>query len=459
MQLRKLLLLTIVVCGLATAGSSQNWQYVGTPYINQTSGFSTYLYFGDMEMNAAGDIFVGYWKSNGDLHFSKYSGGSWSQLPVAGTFPVSNVDIEVQGNDYYMGYSGVRGTNSYAFVKKFNGTSWDRLGDSVLLGNSGSGGWFEFVVDNNGEPIIVGGVSAPMADKQVMQLNGGVWAPLITIPGSNATVLRENSAMFDAQNKLICATQGYILNSGLVYFNVISTIDAGVRTTLGDTVFLQATNTRLHTDATGTPYMIFNTALTSKVASFKFNGSTWDLIGDTSATNGVMLSVDVSGDGKTVFNTLQANVDRSMYFYENSSVFNMDSVNVNGFSVGGIQDVMVPAGSNDVYILQLEIKTDASQDFAVMKHTITGPAAIGDLNAGVNWSLYPNPSTGNISIRTNESVQDAKITVLSQTGAIIYKGQMNGTSASIDLGRQAAGTYFIQLTDNKGTATQKLTLY
>jgi hypothetical protein len=437
----------------------QNWQYVGAPYIQQNNSPTTYLYFGDMEINAAGDIFVGYWQYSGILNFAKYTAGTWAQLPSPGSFPVSNIDIEVQGNNYYMAYSGVRGSNSYAWVRKYDGVSWQQLGDSVLLGNSGSGGWFDFLLDNNEVPTLMGVVSAPFADKQIMQFTGGSWTSLITLTNSNATIFRENSGLFDANNKLLCLTQGMVTTPTVQPFLLVNKIDAGLRSVVGDTIFGSAANSKIKLDATGTPYVAFTSAIISKIFAYKLAGSTWSFIADTAGASGSLLCADVTGDGKVVYNALQTGpVQKSIYYYYNNSRINMDSVNANA-GVAGIQDLVTPPGSNDVYALILEVKPNIAQDFSVVKHAVTGPSGIRDNEwPAESFIVSPNPSQGLVTIKTSLANKNTTLKVFSLTGAAVYQAVLQQTVQSIDLSAQPKGLYFMQINDGAKTSTRKIIL-
>ncbi|HRO43045.1 MAG TPA: T9SS type A sorting domain-containing protein [Flavipsychrobacter sp.] len=452
----KQLLLTCICIANFSLAQAQNWQYVGSPNIHQNSSTSTYLYFADMEMNAAGNIFIGYWVNSGALHFAQYNSGTWSPLPSPGNFAVNNVDIEVHGSNYYIAYSGVRGSNMYAWVRKYDGTAWQQLGDSMLLGNSGSGGWFEFLLDNNEVPTLLGAVSAPFADKQMMQYTGGNWTNVLTLTSTNATLFRENSALFDTQNKLLCITSGLNMSTAKSYA-IVNKIDGTTRTVVGDSIFVSATNGRIKLDAAGTPHICLNNGLTSKVLAFKLNGTLWNFIADTTSTTGTMLNADVSGTGKVVFTTLQANVDNSVYFYENNGLQNMDSVNINGFAVGAISDLVIPAGSNEAYVLVQEIKSSAAQDYSVLKHVITGSVGIKDEQLSETFKLHPNPSSGLFTITRKSHTIKAAIKIYDLTGSLVFEEEMNETKA-VDLRNKAKGIYFLKLTEGNSTSTTKLLL-
>lgn len=437
--------------------NAQNWQYVGSPYINQSVGLNDFLYFGDLEFNTSGDAFLGYWKYSQELKFAKFSGGSWTQLTSPGSYAVSNVDIEVKGNNYYFAYSGVKGANMYVFVKKYNGTGWTQLGDSLLLGNSGSGGYFEFVLDNNEVPTILGAVSVPLlGEKQIMQYNGSSWVNYLTFTGSAASIFGEASATFNSQNQLYCNTQGYITLPAFSYFTVMHKIDNGVRTTVGDTIF---TNSGAHVtklDSQEIPYLCFSQTAPSEVMAYKLNGANWNFIADTSGAIGGMLAADVAGNGKVVFNTQFSNLNKSVFIYDNGTRLNMDTIAVQGFGIGAIHDLVIAPGSNDVYALILEIKTGGAQDYSVMKHAIAGTNAVEESNKDFNVRIFPNPSNGHFIIQQQNFSQGCKIEILNIQGQTVYSDVLNKQNYLVDLSKQAHGMYVVKIYNDTYQSIHKI---
>ena len=59
--LQQIKLTALIVCAISIHVTAQNWQYVGSPFINNTVGVSNSLYFADLESNTSGDLYVGYW--------------------------------------------------------------------------------------------------------------------------------------------------------------------------------------------------------------------------------------------------------------------------------------------------------------------------------------------------------------------------------------------------------------
>jgi hypothetical protein len=456
-HLQKITLLIIINVASLSRANAQNWEYLGNPYINQTLSFSEYLYFADLEFNASGDAFVGYWKYSQKLEFAKFTSGAWTLLPSPGTFPVNNVDIEVKGNNYYLAYSGVRGANSYVFVKKFDGSAWNLLGDSMLIGNAGSSA-FDFILDNNEVPTVLGVVSTPLlGEKQIMQFNGSSWVNYFTFSGSAATIFGESSSIFDSQNVLYCNTQGAITSTTVTYFNVTHKIDAGVRSNVGDTLFGANGAHVLKFDAAGAPHLCFQNIILAKTMAYKLTGNSWSFIADTSGSNlGTMLNADLSSNGKFVFNTQGTNLRKSVYIYDNNSRLQMDSLNIQGVGVAAISDIVIPAGSNDVYALVLEIKANVAQDLSVMKHSINGGNSLNEINLTHSFDVYPNPTNGIFTINQNNAQPNTMITVYDALGNMIHTAKMNQSNQQIDLSFAAKGIYFLRLSNDHFQSQRKL---
>ncbi|RFC53935.1 T9SS type A sorting domain-containing protein [Brumimicrobium aurantiacum] len=65
-----------------------------------------------------------------------------------------------------------------------------------------------------------------------------------------------------------------------------------------------------------------------------------------------------------------------------------------------------------------------------------------------NSELYPNPTTGEVSITTKEDLQ--RIVVYSTDGREVYHKEVSGTTASLNLAHLSPGMYRIQLISSKG---------
>ncbi len=441
------LLSAILILAFSNKTFSQNWQYVGPPNINNSSGFTTYLYFGDVELNATGDAFVGYYSVTSGapaVNFAVYSGSTWSMFPSPGTFTISNVDIEVQGTNYYFAYSKIRSNSLYyVYVTKYNGSTWSQLGDSMLLASS----MFDLTLDNAGVPTVLGVVNSPFADKKMMQYNGSAWTTIYTFPTSSVSIFREGCATFNSLNKFYCTHQG-VFPFTIKYFTVVNQIDGGLQTTIGDTIFRQLGTHKLKLDAGETPHLLANGATGTKTYAFKLNGSTWNFIGDsTSASAGVMLTADLTTAGKFVFHTQQTNLYKSPYYYNATNTrTNMDTFNVTNLSLASVAEMDVYGSSDDVYALTLELRSNFAQDYSVRKHSAPGAIGIKEINLfNEQFVMYPNPSKGSFKINRKTIKEELPVVIYNSIGEIVYKGLLANDQQVFDLSEKAKGLYIIKI--------------
>ena len=70
------------------------------------------------------------------------------------------------------------------------------------------------------------------------------------------------------------------------------------------------------------------------------------------------------------------------------------------------------------------------------------------------YTLFPNPSTGNITITQSVAVDETmQVSVMNQVGAVVYTGAMNFETgkAQMNMNDVVPGIYLILLQDKKGT--------
>ncbi len=453
----KKIYITLQMLFAVSIAFAQNWSYVGTPYLNGHSSATTYLYFGDLEIDAAGNVLVGYWEYSGKLNFVKYDGSSWTQLATPAMGAASSVDIESHGTDYYISYMGARGSNYYAFVKKYSGSAWTSVGDSILVGGTGQGGSFDFLLDNNGVPTIIGIPKAIFSDKTVKQFISGAWSNTDTIPGTTSSIFAEGSSLFDGSNKLYCYISGQKSITVPPYsipYALGLEINGSTDVIIGDTIYSQAGPGKMKMDNAGNKYMLFNQPIKSAFLAFKLNGSKWDIISDTANSVGSMVSTDVSGDGKVVFSTLSSTPGKNIYMYNAGARSKMDSININGFAVGGVSDILVKG--TDVYVLFSETKSTSATDYCVAKHSLTGgSSSVHRLSANNELlTFYPNPAKTEVRIATTSSL--IAVSLIDLSGKLVLEKQMAGDGNAIDVTGLKEGVYFMQVKTENGTITKRL---
>jgi hypothetical protein len=169
-----------------------------------------------------------------------------------------------------------------------------------------------------------------------------------------------------------------------------------------------------------------------------------------------MLNADLTSNGKMVFNTQFPSLIKSVFIYENNVKLQMDSFNIQGMGIGAITDLVIPAGSNDVYALILEIKTGGAQDFSVMKHSITGSNSLKKMDYLNTFEIYPNPSNGSFTVNQNNLNPNSILSIYDPLGNLIYATKFNQTQHIINLNNAAKGLYFIKIENEEYQYQQKL---
>lgn len=72
------------------------------------------------------------------------------------------------------------------------------------------------------------------------------------------------------------------------------------------------------------------------------------------------------------------------------------------------------------------------------------------------YSVYPNPSKGNVHIRSNGAIRNANFEVLDMTGKTVQSGSVRGMDNLINTSNLAKGMYFIKIRTNTTVESHKL---
>jgi hypothetical protein len=78
-------------------------------------------------------------------------------------------------------------------------------------------------------------------------------------------------------------------------------------------------------------------------------------------------------------------------------------------------------------------------------------------NVGFNFSVYPNPSQGNVTLSGDFS-ENASAVVLDQTGRAVASIENVVNGSSFDLSNIERGVYFVVISNNDVKTTKTITL-
>lgn len=81
---------------------------------------------------------------------------------------------------------------------------------------------------------------------------------------------------------------------------------------------------------------------------------------------------------------------------------------------------------------------------------------IDDFGNQNKFALYPNPSKGIFSVKSNDAKPIDTITITDTLGKQIRQIQTNASSSEINLQGIASGVYFVQITSGSEIATKKI---
>ncbi len=73
--------------------------------------------------------------------------------------------------------------------------------------------------------------------------------------------------------------------------------------------------------------------------------------------------------------------------------------------------------------------------------------------------MYPNPSNGIIYLNWNKEVKNGQVKIYNVSGQNVYvENTQNITNDIVNLHNQSKGIYYIQVTDNNNSWTEKIIL-
>ena len=119
------------------------------------------------------------------------------------------------------------------------------------------------------------------------------------------------------------------------------------------------------------------------------------------------------------------------------------------------QTVPQPGGGSLIYIPNDNLYTNG---VASAVRLITEPIqiSVGENNALEGVSMFPNPTSGLVNIRTSEN-EVFNVDVMNVTGELVRTARINGTS-TMDLSELAKGVYTVRIFNERGTLTERVTL-
>jgi len=254
----------------------QAWASVGSDYIDTMSvpGISSVI-------DSAGNIYVIYRNNSMNLSVKKYDGTSWSSVGVLNVPSSSDGYLAINQDTLYLAYQDVD-SNNRANILKFDGTNWVAYGNQVIGVGQASNPQIKFdsnhiaylsYIDTSDSEVWVkkynGGTWDNVGDGNATRLDSTIWASgqSLAIDSNNVPYVVHYD-MNSSDNSLIVAVSKF---DGTNWVNVGSSLGNGE--TRGYAIAIDSSNV---------PYVVFEDNSSPKnIIVKKYNGSSWESVGSS----------------------------------------------------------------------------------------------------------------------------------------------------------------------------------
>ncbi len=368
-----------------------------------------------LSKDAAGNIYAAgnFTDHNGRQYVAQWNGSTWAELGVDSiglnaTAPIYAVVTDLSGNVYAAGdFNDLIFAYGHRYVAKWNGSIWSEVGLDSIYGLNADSTIYALATDRHGYLYAAGAFTDSLGYYYVARWNDTVWAPL----GTDSTALHANGQI----NALITDTAGNVYAAGTFQ------------------------------DTSGYYYIA------------KWNGSTWTELSDP-ATNQVSLigpinALALDSVGNVYAGGMIPDSDGNFFIVVVWNGSRLLVANNSGSDpLNANAPVMAMCADRSGNIYAAGNFTDQNDFSYVAEFTGNIPSGISPVTIDY-LHIYPNPTSGLISIDADHLVGTTTITLLDDLGRSLYTQSTVSSSiqARLDLSRYTSGVYTLMITDASGT--------
>jgi len=373
------------------------------------------------------------------ISMMKHDGSSWEYVGQPG-FSADTVEYPSMAiglnNAPYVAYQD-EGNGNKAVVQRYNGNTWEFVGANGF--STGEAFDLSIATGPTGMPFVVFG-DATTYGLIVMKFDGQDWVQEgnISIPANHFPYFSD--IVVNQNGKIYVAYTNYDLTNETSEV-IVKEYDGTTWSEIGTTGFSQsyAEPLDIAVGPNGFPYIAF--ADNQQPFVFKFDGNSWGNLGQINDyASGYSINIKVDSNGKPYISYLGGD--------EKVVVREFDGTNwvqlLPQFSHGEIEDVSMVINSLDDPIV---VYTNGG----CWAHQYGNPPVGVEHSDNVSlYSIYPNPTTGDIRLDLGGIVEDITLNVLNAQGALIQTEQLNNVQTHELTLPKTCGIYFIQLMDAEG---------
>lgn len=421
-----------------------SWNYIGTQYVS--ANYMTYI---SLALDSADVPYVGYSDGTGwpglNATVKKFDGTNWVLVgPQQFSASQANyVDIEFdKNNNLYIAYSDNFYSGSIT-VKKFNSTSWINVGPPGFTANVAN--YISLAIDTNGTPYVASELyynafNPAYFRANVVKYNGVAW-----INVGPSWIVSEKDAFYTTMyiDKNNLPVIGYI-DQNRHNKVAVKKFNGSTWDFIGDKGFsIGVTKNNSHNiaiDKNGITYACFSDSLNSYKASvMKYFGGTWTYVGNPGFTSGTVdhlcLKFDTLNDPYLSFTDGSSGSKQSVMKFNGVTWNYLGSP---GFSPSQSAGNYLTFYNNTPYI----VSTGTSPNYRIIyKYN------------GSSWVSYPASSYsfgGNLDVKIEFDTTGA-LYLLSRNSSQLDVGKYNGVNwQSLTSTGIANGTYADMYVEKSG---------
>lgn len=375
------------------------WQYVGAPKFSEDVAGNLGMVISPVD----GTPYVLYSNYGNQLTVKKFNGLNWEAVGAQSISTEPILECRFSINQQGQPYIAFADYNYQLSVMKFDGSNWQYIGKSDFDTTSTN---FRLEINpSDGFPYVAFLDIPGQTNPVVMKFNGTEWenVGVFEFPPVSSDDL---DLAFDPSDGKPCLAY----NSGANDYKVgVKKFDGTNWISVGNPYFSQgrAQNLSLAFSHSGQPFIAFSDwSNYIQLSVMRFNGLNWEYVG----TEG--FSATPVNCIKLCFNP----IDGKPFV-----AYNVDLI-------GGKANVM---------------KYDP--DFAGIEET--------NLFA---FSVYPNPTTGNLIINIPDEKKEFELSLFNNEGISVMHRKINCADHSIEMSNLACGVYLLQLKDEYSTVTRRV---
>lgn len=434
--------------GLNVLANAQSWDNVGSSAVVSAGNSS----FNNLSIDASGNYYISYYDvsvTKGSVQ--KFDGTSWSYLGgspgITTSFATySALASDNQGNVYYSNQASYPSTGME--VRKYSAGSWSSMPSSTTssltyqaLAVSASNTLFAYGADGSGT---------------VRRYNNGAWEQVGNAGFAGGALFAEMAIGTD--NKIYTCQ---ISNGGVNVYSINANASSSDSWTQvgGANVGNAYSSDNSYSDIAlynSTPYVVYvsSTAEGRKLNVKKFDGTSWVQVGNANFSDTVVNNTAIAVSPNGTPYVVACIWDSSFSDHGRNTVYTLNASTGNWEKVGGDFVSSGVCTYNDIAIDPVNnyLVLAYSQNGTIVKRISLNALAVNDVKNNDTFSVYPNPTHGIVTIKSDKKIKAVEVTSIS--GQAVNSKIID---QSVDISDAPRGVYLLKATfDNGKTSIKKI---